>query len=301
MHHVDAHVPGLRDAQERVEVRPVPIHQASCLVHETRHLEEILLEQPERVGVREHETDDPVVQLRAQLCKVDVAARVGRYLHRLEASHAAGRRIGAMRGIGHEHAVAGVIIARNMPRAHDEDARELAMGARGGLERDGVKTSNLRDHGLESEHEPDGALRGDRILQGVKVRKTRNARGGLIHLRVVLHRAGSQGIETGIHAIVHVGKTQVVAHDLGLSDLGEVQACADEPRRNRRFGHVRGRQRHPFTARPGDIEEKRLRHCPPPKARRPKGRFPRGCSFPCSRAAFRPSSRDIPGRARSRR
>ena len=66
VHDVDAHLARLGHPEDGVEVRAVAVDQPARLVHQPRDLQEVLLEQPERVGVGEHEPGNPVVQVRPQ-------------------------------------------------------------------------------------------------------------------------------------------------------------------------------------------------------------------------------------------
>ena len=74
MHDVDAHEAGLRDAEYGVEVRPVTVDQPSRLVYQARDLQEVLFEQPQGIGVGEHQAGDAVVELRPEVEHIHVAA-----------------------------------------------------------------------------------------------------------------------------------------------------------------------------------------------------------------------------------
>ena len=45
----------------------------------------------------------------------------------------------------------------------------------------------------------------------------------LVNLRIVLHGAGAQRIEAGIHAEVHLGEVGIVTDHIRLAHLGQVQ------------------------------------------------------------------------------
>src|SRR5204863_4120266 len=69
---VEAKVTGTRDAKKRVHVRAVAVHETADGVDRIAHLAQTLLEETERVGVRQHQTDDVVAERGLQRCEVDV-------------------------------------------------------------------------------------------------------------------------------------------------------------------------------------------------------------------------------------
>jgi len=80
-------------------------------------------------------------------------------------------------------------------------------------------------------------------LIGVCLDKAGQSRRLLVHLGVVLHRAGAQRVETNVYPPVLLGKAHVVAHQFRLRHLGQVQFLAQEvSRRKVRLRHVQCRQ-----------------------------------------------------------
>src|SRR5713226_9727235 len=57
VHDVEVHLSGGRATEDRVEVRPVVIEEAARVVDDLGDLEHMVLEDPERVGIREHERE----------------------------------------------------------------------------------------------------------------------------------------------------------------------------------------------------------------------------------------------------
>ena len=53
--HVESHVAGADLAQDRVQVRSVVVQQAAGLVHDARHLDDLVLEHAERGRIGEHD------------------------------------------------------------------------------------------------------------------------------------------------------------------------------------------------------------------------------------------------------
>ena len=142
-----------------------------------------------------------------------------------------------MRRIGHDDLVPGGVAAGVVVGPDEQDAGELAMGAGGGLERGGVHAADLREHPLELPQELQRAL-GERIRrERVELREARQARRPLVHPRVVLHGAGTQGIEAAVHGIVQVGQVGEVADDLGFGQLRQPGRDAGE-RIGGRVGHL---------------------------------------------------------------
>ena len=74
MDDVEAHVARPRDAHHRVEVGAVVVERRADAVDDLGDLLDVRVEQPERVGVGQHQAGDVVVGLRAQVVEVDAAA-----------------------------------------------------------------------------------------------------------------------------------------------------------------------------------------------------------------------------------
>ena len=110
---VEAHVAGPRDAHHGVEVGPVVVERGPHAVHDRGDLLDVAVEQPERVGVGEHEAGHVVAGLGAQIVDVHAAVLVGADLDDLVAGHRDRGGVGAVRGVGGEHLVAA---ARRGPR-----------------------------------------------------------------------------------------------------------------------------------------------------------------------------------------
>ncbi len=149
---VGAEAAGLRRADERVEVGAVEVHLAARGVHELADLTDALLEHAVRGGVRDHQRADlPLVggELGGEVVDVDVARRVARHGDDLHARHRGRCRVGAVRRGGDEADVACAVAAGEVPVADGEQARELALRAGVGLQRDAVVAGDLHEPGLE--------------------------------------------------------------------------------------------------------------------------------------------------------
>ena len=74
---VETHLSRLHNAQNRVQVGAVAVHQPSGAVHGRGHFLQMLLEQPERARIGQHQPDHRLVELCLEPRQVDVALRIG--------------------------------------------------------------------------------------------------------------------------------------------------------------------------------------------------------------------------------
>ena len=145
---VEAHVPWPGAAHDRVQIGAVVVEGAAGVVHDRGDLLDVLVEQAERVRVGEHQAGGVVAGLRAQIVDVDPAALVRFELDHLVAGHRHRRRVGAVgrvRGedLGPGLAPVGVI------GAGEQQSRQLAVRAGGGLEADVRQAADLGERALE--------------------------------------------------------------------------------------------------------------------------------------------------------
>ena len=136
VHDVEARGARAEAAEDRVHVRAVHVGQRARGVDGLEQLDDAPLEEPERRRVGEHDRRGPRTERGAQRVEVDAAVGRRRHGHRAEAGHRGRRRVRAVRGVGHDDLVALDVAAGAVVRADDEDARQLAVGAGRGLERD---------------------------------------------------------------------------------------------------------------------------------------------------------------------
>src|SRR3954452_22309701 len=130
---VEAHVARARTPHDGVEVRAVVVERRADLVDDLRDLGDVLVEQPERVRVREHQARDVLVGLRPQVLDVDAAALVGADLDDLVAGHRHRGRVGAVGGVRRED-LGAVLAPVLVIGAGQQDAGELAVRAGARLE-----------------------------------------------------------------------------------------------------------------------------------------------------------------------
>ncbi len=160
VHHIDAHIAGAQDAQQGVHVGAIAIDQPAAIVDSLDDMLKVLIEEPQRVGVGQHQADDGIVALRLECRQVHVAALIGGDLDDLQTDHAGGSRVGAVRRIGDEHLDALRIAAGLVVGAHDEHAGQLAVGASCRLEGDCGKSADLLQPFLHFVHQPQRTLGG---------------------------------------------------------------------------------------------------------------------------------------------
>ena len=222
MDDVEAHVARARAAHDGVEVRPVVVERRADAVHDLRDLGDVLVEEPERVRVREHQARDVVGGLLAQVVDVDAAALVGADLDDLVAGHRHRRRVRAVGGVGGED-LGAELAAVLVVGARQQHARELAVRAGARLQRDVREAGDLAQRLLELPHQLQRALGALGRLRRVQARVAGQRGDALVQLRVVLHRARAERVEAGVEVEVALREPVVVAHDLRLGDLGQLR------------------------------------------------------------------------------
>ena len=240
---VEAHVAGPRDAHDRVQVGAVVVERGPRLVHDPRDLLDVAVEQAERVGVGQHQAGDVVGRLGAQVVEVHAAVLGRADLDDLVARHRHRRRVGAVRGVRREHL--GLLLAAVLVvGAREQQAGQLAVRARARLQRHVRQPRDLRQRALEAPHQLQRALRVLGVLERVQAGVPGQRRHPLVQLRVVLHRARAERVEALVEVEVLRRQRHVVAHQLGLGDLGQLggplarSATPGSSSRHRHLGHV---------------------------------------------------------------
>ncbi len=261
VHHVDAHVAGPHDAEQRVQVRAVAVDEPALRVHDLADLGDVLLEQPERVRVRDHQRGHLLVHGRGHGLGVQDAVVARRDGDDLVAVQRRARGVRAVRGVGHEHARA-LLAARLVVRADHHDARELALRAGGGLERHAIHAADLGQQLLERVEQGEQALHALGRAERMCRREAGQARDPLVQLGVVLHRAGAEGIEAEIDRRVPGGEACEVADDVHLRHLGQARqvGAGERPEQLRDVGGRDVGRRHlgAAAAGPAALEQQRL-------------------------------------------
>ena len=239
VHDVEAEVAGPGDAADRVQVRAVVVHQRAGLVKDPRDLLDSLVEETEGGRVGQHQTRCLRPDLAAQLLEVDVPARVGADADHLVPRHRHAGRIRAVRRVGDHDLTASLVLAPvGEIGAHQQQARELALRARGRLERHRRQADDLGEDLLQAPHQLERSLGGVLLLKRMHVPEPRQVDDALVHPRVVLHRARPERIEAGVDAERAIGERREMPDELRLGDLGQ----AGRPRAAKFFRDFRQRQ-----------------------------------------------------------
>ena len=216
VHHVEAHVTRAADAEHRVEVGPVVVHESATAVHEACDLRDLTFEETERVGVGHHHCRHVRSEERLEVIDIDAALRRAFHLDHLEAANGGRGGVGAVGRVGHDDLTAGRVTTFLMIGADDHQSCQLTMRTGAWVEsevghaRDG--SQSLPEVILDGE----GALRGAVWLQGMEVGKGRHVGNLLIDGRVVLHRTRAEGVEAVEHAEVVATVVGIMSHHCHL-------------------------------------------------------------------------------------
>ena len=130
MDDVEAHIAWPRDAHDGVRVGAVIVELAACRMYLLGNLDDVLVEEAERVGVRHHQRGDATLVMLQRLLQVGeiyAAARIGLQLDRGVVGQRSARGVSAMRAIGDEHDITLRVATALMIRLDDHQASDLAV------------------------------------------------------------------------------------------------------------------------------------------------------------------------------
>ena len=221
VHDVEAHIAGAYLADEGVHVGSVVVEQTAGLVDEGGNLLDLRLEEAEGVGVGHHDAGEVGTEEGLEVLHVDEAVGVGLDDDDLKAADGCRGGVRAVGTVGDDDLRAGQVAAVAVVGAHDHEACELAVGSSAGVEGEVGHARDGGEHLLHLVVDSLDTLHGADGLQRMDAREGGHGGDGLVDLRVVLHGAAAEGIETGVDAEVHLREIGVVADDIDLADLGE--------------------------------------------------------------------------------
>ena len=230
MDDVEPHVTGTRDADQRVEVRTVVVHERTGIVCEPRDLRDVLLEDAQRVRIGQHDSGNRRVEMVREIVDINGAVVIALHGHDVEAARRRGRRVGAVRRVGDEHARASGVSTIGVVRLDHAQPRPLAVRARRGLQRHARHPSDRRKQTVELPHQLERPLRVLLGLVGMQLREAVEPGELLVDHRVVLHRAGTERIHPLVEVVIAPCEASEVAREHRL-----------RYRRNRRWGRPQQR------------------------------------------------------------
>ncbi len=216
---IEPHVAGADLAENRVEVRAVVIEQAAGLVHDARHLRDLVLEHAEGRGIGEHDARRARSDRGLELGEIDVAVLVAGNLPHIAAAHRRSGRIRAVRRLRHDDIRARGVAAGAVIGADHRHAGEFALGARHGGEAHALHAGDLLEHLLQLVHAREEALRLGR--ERMAREELRQHRIGVARLGVVLHGARAQRIEMRVDGEVELRQAREMAHHLQFRHFGQ--------------------------------------------------------------------------------
>ena len=134
--------PGPHLAHQRIHVGAIHIKQRALGVQNVGDLVNLVLENSQRRRIRQHQRRRVFINLPRQRFEIDAAIGIRLQVLHLVAADGRRRGVGAMRRVGNQDLAARIAL-RLMPRAHQQNAGELAMRARCRLQRNRVHAGNV--------------------------------------------------------------------------------------------------------------------------------------------------------------
>ncbi len=183
------------------------------------------LEDAHGIGIGEHQRGSVLVHHTLQRANVQHAEIVRRDVGHLVSCHSDRRRVGAVRGIRHNHG--STWISAGVQHGSDQQhAGQFPMRARRGLEGHRIHTSDLKKRPLQLREDFHRALRERLRLVRMNPTQAFRASDQFVDARVVLHGAGAERVHSQVDRVVPSGEAREVAdrihfaHFRKASDLG---------------------------------------------------------------------------------
>jgi hypothetical protein len=176
------------------------------------NLHDLAFEHTERGRIRQHDAGGCRTHRRLQRLDIHVAIGIAGNLLDDESAHGRGCRVGAVRRLRHDDFGACRITARSVVGTDHRHAGKLALRAGHRRETDGRHPRDLLQHLLQLMHARQKPLR--LRPQRMSAQELRQHRVSVAGLRVVLHRAGTQGIEMRVDGEIHLRQAGEMTHRL---------------------------------------------------------------------------------------
>ena len=188
-----------------------------------RDLQDMLLKDAQGVGVGEHEAGGVRPRSGAQGLHIHTPVGGGGDVYHRVPHHGRRGRVGAVGGVGDQDLGPPCVPPVMVVGLDEQQARKLPVGAGGGLEGHGVHAGDLLQQVRRLAVDRETAL--DRLLplEGVDGGEARQGGHVLVDLGVVLHGAGTQGVEPVVDPVDLLGQGGVVAGHLRLRYLRQLQ------------------------------------------------------------------------------
>ena len=226
-------------------------------MHQLANGFDIAVEEAQRIRAGQHQTGDIRRQFLFQILQVDIALRIGRHFPATESGDRRAGRVGAVGGVRNQHHFARLVAARPVIGGDHHHAGQFAVRSGHRLHRAFGHAHQFGQNALSFEEHRQRPLRQSAAMpqlrqQRMQFGKARQRRQMLMKFRVVLHRAGAQRIEIGVHAHIPAAEIDEMPHRFQLRHFRQRRRCRPPQfRRNRRAAFdVALRQRRSPASRP---------------------------------------------------
>ncbi|HKQ26384.1 MAG TPA: hypothetical protein VJT81_18200 [Burkholderiales bacterium] len=129
MDHVETHVARLHLAEDRIQIGAIVVEQPASAMHDVTNVLDGALEDAQRGRIGQHQSRRAWSDGGSQCVEVDVAFAVSRHLGHRVAAHGRGGWVGAVRCIGNDDLVTGVVAACAVIGADHRYTGEFALRA----------------------------------------------------------------------------------------------------------------------------------------------------------------------------
>ena len=223
MDYVKSHISRPHNAHDRVEVGSVVIAQPSPIVDNAGNLQDILVKEPYRVWIGQHQSCRVLPHCLLKLIQIHTSVLPGGDADNAVAGHGGAGGIGAVGRVRNNDFRPLFIPSGVMVSLDQQQTRKFPMGACRGLEGHCIHTGYLAQILLRQIEYPEGAPARMFRLQRMDARTALQRRRLLIYLWVILHGAGAKGVETVVDAVGAPRKAGIMSADFIFRELRKIQ------------------------------------------------------------------------------